>query len=231
MLDNNNEQYNKSIIETFSPTKFELDNSVRFNLPKVKSTVTLKQIINKDALGNLYHQSTDRDYYFKVTDLKKNENQIRDDMSKVTAKKRINKLLERHIPIDQIDIIKYINKKSEISESFINKISQASNEKQKIYNKICQKTLKKHEDEIVQGELFKETLNKIKIKMKEESIKLMNHLDVVSLKEEVVFDDYKFHSNKRPMEVLIDRTNKYKQIWKRMHLDRFNSRTTYRRNK
>ena len=88
LLDNNNEQYNKSIIETFSPTKFELDNSVRFNLPKVKSTGTLKQIINKDALGSLYQQSTERDFYFKVTDLKKNKNQVREDMSKVSAQKK-----------------------------------------------------------------------------------------------------------------------------------------------
>ena len=219
----NENDSNKSfnIIDTLSPSRLELDNTAKQHFPKVKSTITLKQIIKPGTLNTLYKECEERDLYFKIIDLKKNKNQVRDDMSKISPKNRINKILNRHIPIDQQDIIKYINSKTFLSEPYIKKISEASNEKQKLLNKICQKTMKKQEEDNLKKDTFQERIIKKRIKMKEESVALMNKLDMLSRQESILFEDYNF-SNRRPLELLIDKTNKYRQIWKRKHVDRFN---------
>lgn len=166
------------------------------SFPKIKTTVTLKQIIKPNALNSLFDETEKRDKYFKINNLKVNKNMYREPIIVTSSKVRIKQLLERHIPIDQQDMIRYLNSCSKISENFINKISGAPNDKQRLYNKICQRTLSRIKDEEQMKHRLRETIGRNNIKLKESVIKSIGELDKISKQESVLIEEFDFANRK-----------------------------------
>lgn len=227
-LSNNKSEINinkpKSINFNKQPTSNKINspnnnNSILTNLPNIKPTVSISQILNKKTKSNLKETSKKKDFFKKISHLKRTNNQQRGDFFS-KSKERIDFLLSRKIPFEQKDIIKYLQGKASLSEEFIDKISRGDNEKMSVFNKIAQKTMINNEKYMKNKESLMEIMRNNKKKVSDETLKVMNRIDEISKIGEIKFNEFSF-DYKKPMDVIIDKTLKYRRIWEKDGLDRF----------
>lgn len=185
----------------------------------MKPTFSISQIQNKQAKSNLKKTSKKKDFFKKIGHLKRTNNQQRGNFLS-NLKERINLLFNRKIPSEQKEIKKYLQRKSSLSEEFADKISRGNNEKMIVFNKIAQKTMINNEKYTKNQERLMETIRNNKKVRSDETLKVMNRIGEISKIGEIKSNEFSFNF-KRLMDVIIDKTVKYKKIWEKDVLDMF----------
>lgn len=213
-------------INIFSPrNKLSKEIYEQYNLnqiPKFKPTVELKRLISKKAFEKLEKKLDEKQYFHKVENLRRYKNQFREPIITIVEKKVVKQMLKKRIPIDYHDTIKYLKYKDTFSEYFIYKMTNVDQIKEKHYNKICQRVLISMRNEENQKEKIKQKVINNNNSIKEVLLKSIGKMDEISRHEEAIFQEYGHLGNKpKVMEMIIDRTDKIKDHWRKINVDRF----------
>ena len=100
------------------------------------------------------------------------------------------------------------------------KLSNSSNDKQKVYNKMCQKTIEKEKLNINTKKNIRSKIIGYKSKINNEFLKLADETSKNIKQQSSILSCYNLKKIK-PINLLIDKTNKIKEYWKRYNVDRF----------
>lgn len=186
--------------------------------------------------GNINKNYTLRDIFKKsaIDDLKKeivNSKKLKDKLSKIdetkfrslyVSKSKLEILeekLQKEVHPDKINLIKYLNQKEKITETLIDKLSTADDNKEKKFNKICQIVFQKNEEYNLFNQTAKQSIhnsrNKEKIEYKSDIERMGSSLNRFT----TMLMHYPKNENHRK-KFKDKHTDLEKNFWKKYHVNR-----------
>jgi len=195
---------------------------------QLRDSYTLKEIVNKNAYDQLLiklQKNEEQKNRLKRVD----ENNFRSDYNESTKLEKFVRLMDSGIKSNEIALIKYINEKEEISDIFLKKVKESSEDKRIKANKICQiifnvkmkeklmnkiKLEKIQEKKEEESSLYKVYLEKMRNNLKDSSETLNNYNNYFSLKNP---ENIKVNRELK----CIQRHNEYNKEWNRFNIEKY----------
>jgi len=141
----NNIENNEFSNNNFSPNmKYKSTKSE--NQYKIRESFKIKEILNKKSFDDLTKKLTIEDSV-KNRLKRVDENNFRSDYLDFSRLEKFENILNLKIKANKVALIKYINEKENISDLFLKKVIESSEEKRTRANKICQIIFNKQEKE------------------------------------------------------------------------------------
>jgi hypothetical protein len=178
----------------------------------------LKEIVQPETYSNLKNKLI-KEQIIENKCSKIDESKFRSTYGELSKVQQLDKLLENPINSNKISLMKYINQKKVLSNTFIKKIVECSEDKKSKANKICQIIYHDKDKWNMVNERIKEKIedkknkddSKYKYDLKQMGETLKDFSSIISL--------YNFSDNKREryreMHKQIDR-----KYWKKFNIDR-----------
>lgn len=212
---NNYESFFNRKNKTYNST---LQNNNNNNSETPRNKYLLREIVQPQTYTNLKNKLQKEQI---ITDKcsKIDESKFRSTYGELNKVQQLDKLLENPINSNKISLMRYINQKKDLSNTFIKKIAECSEDKRSKANKICQIIYHNKDKENMMNERIKEKIedrknkddSKYKYDLKQMGETLKDFSSIIS--------EYKFNDNKRERY-----RNQHKEIdskyWKRFNLDR-----------
>jgi hypothetical protein len=185
---------------------------------KPRNKYLLKEIIQPQTYTNLKNK-LQKEQIIQDKCSKIDESKFRSTYGELNKVQQLDKLLDNPINSNKISLMKYINQKKDLSNTFIKKIVECSEEKRSKANKICQIIYHNKDKWNIVNERIKE---KIEDKKNKDDSKYKNELKQMgeTLKDfSSIISEYKFSDNKRERYREMHKQIE-KKYWKKFNIDR-----------
>lgn len=189
------------------------------NFTQNRNDLTFRDILPDETYSNL-KTKLEKEKKLKDRLSRIDENQFRSIFGQKTKPEKLDDMLMKNINMDKVNLIKYLNEKSDVSDVLIKRLSEYSEDKINKVNKICQIVFFNEERSKIYKERIKERLNVMQNKEKTEYKTCIENLGDGLNEVSEIFKDYKKPENQREKfrDIHNDTVNKF---WRKYQISRY----------
>lgn len=217
--------------ETINTNFSNSNNFINFNttsgINSVRSTFTLKDVLEDTTYIDL-KKKLNADKKMKDRLSRIDETKFRSVYGEKNSIEKLDEMLERNINPDRINLINYLNKKKDVSDVLIKRLSEYSEDKINKVNKICQIVFFNEE----RSNIFKDRINeRIQAKKNRENTEYKTSIEEMGDNMKSfgnILKEYDRNNDKRERfrDIHNDLVNKF---WKKYQVDRYDKKSNMSR--